>query len=73
MAEFTRPTRGPIRGIHHITGLVGSAANDLRFYRDVLGLRLVKKTCNQENPTVTHTPAGDPYDLTAAGWFRPTA
>ena len=23
----------------------------MRFYRDVLGLRLVKKTCNQENPT----------------------
>ena len=51
MAEVRRRGPSPIRGIHHITGLVGSAANDLRFYRDVLGLRLIKKTCNQENPT----------------------
>ncbi len=51
MAEVRRRGPSPIRGIHHITGLVGSAANDLRFYRDALGLRLIKKTCNQENPT----------------------
>lgn len=50
MSNFVPPSPSPIQGIHHITGLVGSAQNDLDFYREVLGLRLIKKTVNQENP-----------------------
>jgi len=31
-------------GIHHVTGIVRRAEENVRFYRDVLGLRLVKQT-----------------------------
>jgi len=41
-------------GIHHITAITGDAAQNLDFYSRVLGLRLVKKTVNQDDPTVYH-------------------
>lgn len=46
--------RKPIRGIHHITAIASSAAENLRFYTEVLGLRLVKKTVNFDDPTTYH-------------------
>jgi glyoxalase family protein len=36
-------------GIHHVTGIVGDAQRNLDFYTGVLGLRLVKRTVNQED------------------------
>jgi len=43
-----------LNGIHHITGITGDAPRNLDFYARVLGLRLVKKTVNQDDPTVYH-------------------
>jgi catechol 2,3-dioxygenase-like lactoylglutathione lyase family enzyme len=46
-------------GIHHVTALSGAPLPNLRFYRDVLGLRLVKKTVNFDNPKSYHFYFGD--------------
>src|SRR2546426_9736136 len=43
-----------LEGIHHITCITGNAPRNLDFYVRVLGLRLVKKTVNQDDPTVYH-------------------
>jgi glyoxalase family protein len=41
-------------GIHHVTAITGEAQPNVDFYAGVLGLRLVKKTVNQDSPTVYH-------------------
>ncbi|HEU4980730.1 MAG TPA: VOC family protein [Solirubrobacterales bacterium] len=41
-------------GVHHITAITGDAQRNVDFYVGVLGLRLVKKTVNQDDPTVYH-------------------
>ncbi|MEW6749736.1 MAG: VOC family protein [Candidatus Latescibacterota bacterium] len=41
-------------GIHHVTCITAEAARNVDFYTRVLGLRLVKKTVNQDDPTVYH-------------------
>src|SRR5438552_7662194 len=41
-------------GIHHITLITGDAPRNIDFYTRVLGLRLVKKSVNQDDPTVYH-------------------
>jgi glyoxalase family protein len=43
-----------LEGIHHITAITAEAQSNVDFYAGVLGLRLVKKTVNQDNPTVYH-------------------
>ena len=43
-----------LEGIHHITAITGHAQGNVDFYAGVLGLRLVKKTVNQDDPTVYH-------------------
>jgi len=43
-----------IKGIHHVTAIAGKAQQNLEFYRDVLGLRLVKKTVNFDDPGTYH-------------------
>jgi glyoxalase family protein len=53
-----------IKGIHHITAIAGNAKRNLDFYTRVLGLRLVKKTVNFDDPGTYHfyfgNEAGDP-------------
>ncbi len=44
----------PIDGIHHITLITGDAPRNVDFYARVLGLRMVKKTVNQDDPSVYH-------------------
>ena len=41
-------------GIHHITCITGDAPRNVDFYVRVLGLRMAKKTVNQDDPTVYH-------------------
>jgi glyoxalase family protein len=41
-------------GIHHITCITGDAPGNVRFYVGTLGLRLVKKSVNQDVPTIYH-------------------
>jgi glyoxalase family protein len=43
-----------LEGIHHITAITGDAPGNVDFYARVLGLRLVKKSVNQDDPTVYH-------------------
>jgi glyoxalase family protein len=43
-----------LEGIHHVTCITGNAPQNVEFYAGTLGLRLVKKTVNQDDPTVYH-------------------
>jgi len=43
-----------LHGIHHVTAVTGAAKNNLNFYTQVLGLRLVKKTVNQDDVSAYH-------------------
>jgi glyoxalase family protein len=48
-----------ISGIHHITAIAGNAKRNYDFYTRVLGLRLVKKTVNFDDPGTYHFYFGD--------------
>lgn len=48
-----------IAGLHHITAIAGSAKGNLDFYTQVLGLRLLKKTVNFDDPGTYHLYYGD--------------
>src|SRR5512142_1745868 len=41
-------------GTHHVTCITADAPGNVDFYAGTLGLRLVKKTVNQDDPTVYH-------------------
>ena len=41
-------------GIHHVTCITGDAPGNVSFYAGIMGLRMVKKTVNQDDPTVYH-------------------
>ena len=41
-------------GVHHVTCITADAPRNVDFYTRVLGLRMVKKTVNQDDPTVYH-------------------
>ncbi|HWL64447.1 MAG TPA: VOC family protein [Actinomycetota bacterium] len=43
-----------LEGIHHVTAITGDAPQNVEFYAGVLGLRLVKKSVNQDDPTIYH-------------------
>jgi len=43
-----------LNGIHHITAMTSSAENIYKFFTDILGLRLVKKTVNQDDISTYH-------------------
>jgi glyoxalase family protein len=43
-----------LEGIHHVTAITADAPGNVDFYARVLGLRLVKKSVNQDDPTVYH-------------------
>jgi glyoxalase family protein len=43
-----------LEGIHHISAITGDATRNVDFYARVLGLRLVAKTVNQDDPSVYH-------------------
>jgi glyoxalase family protein len=62
-----------ITGIHHVTCISGDARENLDFYAGVLGMRLVKKSVNQDAPDTYHLfyadAAGHPgADLTFFPW-----
>jgi glyoxalase family protein len=48
-----------LTGIHHVTAVSGNARTNIDFYRRVLGLRLVKKTVNQDVISTYHLFFGD--------------
>jgi glyoxalase family protein len=48
-----------LEGIHHITAITAEAQGNVDFYAGVLGLRLVKKSINQDDTSVYHLFYGD--------------
>lgn len=46
-------------GIHHITAIAGEPKRHVAFYRGSLGLRMVKRTVNFDDPTTWHLYYGD--------------
>src|SRR5436190_2007294 len=51
--------REDMSGIHHVTAIAGRAERNLDFYTRGLGLRLVKKTVNFDDPGTYHLYYGD--------------
>ena len=43
-----------VNGLHHITAIAGNAQENLDFYAGILGMRLVKKSVNQDDPGTYH-------------------
>jgi catechol 2,3-dioxygenase-like lactoylglutathione lyase family enzyme len=43
-----------VTGLHHITCISGAAQDNVDFYSGVLGMRLVKKSVNQDSPGTYH-------------------
>jgi glyoxalase family protein len=48
-----------LNGIHHVTAITGNAQKNIDFYAGTLGLRLVKKTVNFDDPNSYHLYFGD--------------
>jgi glyoxalase family protein len=48
-----------VSGIHHLTAICGNASRNVDFYTHALGLRLVKKTVNFDDPGTYHLYFGD--------------
>ena len=66
----------PLLGLHHVTAITASASRNHAFYTGVLGMRLVKKTVNQDDTTAYHLFYADGEgrpgtDLTFFDWPTP--
>ncbi|HWO78153.1 MAG TPA: ring-cleaving dioxygenase [Bacillus sp. (in: firmicutes)] len=48
-----------IKGIHHVSAITANAERNFKFYTETMGMRLVKKTVNQDNTSVYHLFYGD--------------
>jgi glyoxalase family protein len=61
-----------LQGLHHITMITGDAQRNVDFYADLLGLRLVKKTVNFDQPDAYHLYYGDEQGSpgTLLTWFE---
>jgi glyoxalase family protein len=64
-----------VRGLHHVTAIAGPAQENLDFYAGLLGMRLVKRSVNQDDPGTYHLfyadAAGNPgTDLTFFPWAQ---
>lgn len=62
-----------LEGIHHVTAVTGNASLNVAFYTQVLGMRLTKKTVNQDDVSAYHLFYGDELgrpgtDLTFFDW-----
>ena len=51
--------KSPILGLHHVTAIAGDPQTNVDFYVGVLGLRLIKKTVNFDDPSTYHLYYGD--------------
>ncbi|KAI7263093.1 hypothetical protein KC345_g9252 [Hortaea werneckii] len=48
-----------LKGLHHVSAITAKAPENYKFYTEVLGLRLIKKTVNQDDISVYHLFYGD--------------
>lgn len=67
-----------LTGLHHLTAITADASGNHRFYTEVLGMRLVKKTVNQDDTSAYHLFYGDGLaspgsDITFFEWPVPPA
>lgn len=67
-----------LTGIHHLTAVTADASGNHRFYTEVMGMRLVKKTVNQDDTSAYHLFFADGLatpgtDLTFFDWPTPPA
>lgn len=68
-------TARALTGLHHVTAITGSAPENVRFYTRTLGMRLTKKSVNQDDVTAYHLFYGDAIaspgsELTFFDWPR---
>ena len=66
----------PVNGLHHITAIAGAPQENLDFYAGILGMRLVKRSVNQDDPSTYHLFYADAIghpgsDLTFFPWMLP--
>ena len=59
ITNATEAAERQLGGLHHITAVTGDAAGNVAFYTQVLGMRLVKKTVNQDDVSAYHLFYGD--------------
>jgi glyoxalase family protein len=52
-------SENPIAGIHHVTAVASDPQRNVDFYTEILGLRLVKRTVNFDDPGAYHLYFGD--------------
>jgi len=69
------PEKPAVHGIHHVTAIAGNPQENLSFYAGTLGLRLVKRSVNQDDPGTYHLfyadAAGSPgTDITFFPWTQ---
>jgi glyoxalase family protein len=62
-----------LKGIHHLTAITARASDNLAFYTGTMGMRLIKKTVNQDDTSAYHLFYGDAVaspgaDLTFFDW-----
>ena len=62
-----------LKGIHHLTAVTAQAARNVDFYTRIMGMRLIKKTVNQDDTSAYHLFYGDAVatpgaDLTFFDW-----
>ena len=79
-SEQTKSTdaSGALTGLHHVTAITGAAADNVRFYTRTLGMRLTKKSVNQDDVSAYHLFYGDAVaspgsELTFFDWDRAVA
>jgi len=73
MSTPNNAQKAQVHGLHHITAIAGDAQENLDFYTKVMGLRLVKKSINQDAPDTYHLFFADKHgnpgtDLTFFPW-----
>jgi glyoxalase family protein len=56
---MTDPSHPISAGLHHVTAIAGDPRRNLAFYQEALGLRLVKRTVNFDDPYTYHLYYGD--------------
>jgi catechol 2,3-dioxygenase-like lactoylglutathione lyase family enzyme len=57
---MTDAPRLKLLGVHHVTLICGDLERSTRFYRDVLGLTLVREAASDDDPDARHFWFGDP-------------
>jgi glyoxalase family protein len=67
-----------LHGFHHLTAITGDVAGNRKFFTETLGMRLVKKTVNQDDVSAYHLfyadGRGSPgTDVTFFDWPMPRA